>query len=352
MKYLVGLGQTPYRKTMQTSAASERFSHARLSEIINQKTKPLGALGKIEDIALKIGALKQSYSPVMQHCCAMIFVADHSIAAEGVSAYPQAVTLQMLRNLLAGGAAANVFARSVGAQCVIVDAGVIGGETEAHPDLIRCNMGPGTHSSLSGPAMTSEACLQSIKHGAALAAAQTCDAFCFGEMGIGNTASASLLLHKTYDIALPELIGRGTGLDDAGLAQKADICQRAASRTASRLDPKQALYEYGGYEIAMMVGAMMGAARNKKVVLVDGFIATAAAALAAQIEPSAADAFIYTHVSAETGHRAALNALGAEALFDLSLRLGEGTGALLAWPLIKAAADMLRDMASFESAAV
>jgi len=337
---------------MQSTASKTKFTAAQLRQIIDQKTKPVGALGRVESLAHQIGCIQQSYAPRMEQCCAIIFVADHGIARSLVSAYPQKVTRQMLLNLLSGGAAANVFAKSVGADCLVVDAGVIGGQDVEHPNLIRRPLGEGTDNFLDAPAMTQQTCAKAIAHGEALVQEQHCDAFCFGEMGIGNTSSASLLLHKTLGLPLDDLVGRGTGLDDDGLAHKSSTLKAAAHRTDDALGPQEALAEYGGFEIAMMVGAMLGAARSGRIVLVDGFIATAAAALASRIEADVRDTFVYTHRSAERGHQVALQALNAEPLFDLSLRLGEGSGALLAWPIVKAAAAMLRDMASFDSAGV
>jgi nicotinate-nucleotide--dimethylbenzimidazole phosphoribosyltransferase len=193
---------------------------------------------------------------------------------------------------------------------------------------------------------------QALDHGRRLGAASTGEAAAFGEMGIGNTASAALLSHKLTGLNLAALTGRGTGLDDPGLARKRAILASAAARTPARLDPERALIEYGGFEIAMMAGAMLGAARADRIVLVDGFIATAAAIAALALEPKARRAMVFAHVSAEAGHRPLLDHLDAEPLLALDMRLGEGTGALLAWPLLRAAAAMLRDMASFESAGI
>jgi nicotinate-nucleotide--dimethylbenzimidazole phosphoribosyltransferase len=287
----------------------------------------------------------------METCTLTIFAADHGIAAEGVSAYPQDVTRQMVLNFLAGGAAANVFAAAQGVAVRVVDAGVAGGPI-ADPRLISCRIGPGTHSSLSGPAMDATRLRRALDIGETIGTDSTGEAAAFGEMGIGNTASAALLSHKLTGLDLAALTGRGTGLDDPGLARKRAILATAAARTVSRLDPQQALAEYGGFEIAMMAGAMLGAARAGRIVLVDGFIATAAAIAALTLEPNARRAMVFAHVSAESGHRPLLDHLKAEPLLALDMRLGEGTGALLAWPLLRAAAAMLRDMASFESAGI
>jgi nicotinate-nucleotide--dimethylbenzimidazole phosphoribosyltransferase len=324
---------------------------ARLAAAIDGKTKPVGALGRIEGLAATIARLQGSLAPRMERCALTIFAADHGAALAGVSAYPQAVTRQMVANVLAGGAAANVFAASLGVPVRVVDAGVAGPPI-GHPALIDRRLGPGTASFLDGPAMSPATCARALAMGREIGAASPGEAAAFGEMGIGNTASASLLGAKIAGLPLERLVGRGTGLDDAGLARKAALLSTAAARTPPRLDPETALAEYGGFEIAMMAGAMLGAAGAGKIVLVDGFIAGAAALAAAGIEPRARRAFVFAHASAEAGHAALLDALDARPLLALDMRLGEGTGALLAWPLVRAAAAMLRDMASFESAGV
>ncbi|MEM8740831.1 MAG: nicotinate-nucleotide--dimethylbenzimidazole phosphoribosyltransferase [Pseudomonadota bacterium] len=318
---------------------------------IDSKTKPLGALGRIEALALQIGLVTGSLAPDMARCRLTIFAADHGVAAAGVSAYPQAVTRQMVLNFLAGGAAANVFARSTGAEIAVVDAGVAGPPLEMD-GLIDRRIAPGTADFTAGPAMTAVQRDRALALGREIGAEPGCDAAAFGEMGIANTSAATLLAHKLIGQPLAALVGPGTGLDAQGLVAKRDVLGRAAARTPDRLDPLEALAEYGGFEIAMMAGAMQGAAETGRLVLVDGFIAGAAALVAAAETPAARHAMVFAHRSAEPGHAAVLDALQAEPLLDLGLRLGEGTGALLAWPLVRAAADMLRDMASFADAGV
>jgi nicotinate-nucleotide--dimethylbenzimidazole phosphoribosyltransferase len=324
---------------------------AALQAAIDGKTKPPGSLGRIEDLAARIARLQGTLRPRMERCRLTIFAADHGLAREGVSAYPQAVTRQMVLNFLEGGAAASVFARSLGVEIRVVDAGIAGGALR-HPDLLSRRLGPGTRSSLDGPAMTRSALAQALAFGEAIGAESPGEAAAFGEMGIGNSASAALIAGKLLGLSPVELVGRGTGLDEAGLAAKREIVGRAASRTAPILCPEEALAEFGGFEIAMMAGAMLGAARAGRVVLVDGFIATSAALAALGLDPAIRPALIHAHRSAEAGHSRLLAALGAEPLLDLDMRLGEGTGALLAWPLLRAAAAMLTEMASFESAGV
>ena len=330
---------------------SEGGFAARVQAAIDAKTKPRGALGRIEALAAQIAGLQQSLAPRMDRCTLLIFAADHGIAAEGVSAYPQAVTREMLRNFLAGGAAANVFAATQGVEVRVVDAGVAGAPLD-HPGLIARRMGPGTANSRHGPAMEARSCAAALAAGAELARDAPGEGLALGEMGIANTAAAALLAHRLTGLGLEALVGRGTGLDDAGLAHKRAVLAAAAARVPGKPAPAAALAEFGGFEIAMMVGAMIAAAGQGRAVLVDGFIATAAATAALALDPGIRPALVFAHRSAEAGHGALLEWLGARPLLDLEMRLGEGTGALLAWPLLRAAAAMLRDMASFESAGV
>lgn len=316
---------------------------------IDTKTKPQGALGRIEELALQIGMLQHSLTPKMEDCRLTIFAGDHGIANEGVSAFPQEVTAQMVRNFLGGGAAANVFASCLGVELRVVDAGIA--TPIDHPNLTIRRFGAGTGNSCKGPAMTSETLLKVLETGKDRGAAGNVQAVCFGEMGIGNTASSSLVAQKITGLPLEQLVGRGTGLGDDALNRKIEILQKAASRTG-KLSPHEALHQYGGFEIAMITGAMIGAAQQERLVIVDGFIASVAALCALEIAPDIRPALVFSHCSAESGHRIVLDHIGVKPLLDLGLRLGEGTGALLTWPLIKASVAMLNDMASFENAAV
>ncbi|MBK5927836.1 nicotinate-nucleotide--dimethylbenzimidazole phosphoribosyltransferase [Rhodobaculum claviforme] len=324
---------------------------AQLRAAIDGKTKPLGALGRIEALAAQIARLQGTLVPRMDTCTLVIFAADHGVAAEGLSAFPQAVTVEMVRNFLAGGAAANVFAATLGAGVQVVDAGVAGAMPD-HPDLIRRPVGRGTANLRHGPAMTPDQAARALATGAEIARAAPGDALALGEMGIANTSSAALLLHRLTGVALERLVGRGTGLDDAGLAHKNAVLAAASARVPERLSPDAALAEFGGFEIAMMAGAMQAAAEAHRMVLVDGLIATSAAAVALGRAPHIRPALVFSHRSGDAGHAAALEALEAQPLLDLGMRLGEGTGALLAWPLLRAAAAMLCDMASFDAAGV
>lgn len=319
----------------------DETSEAELRSRIDGKTKPIAALGRIEELAAQIARATGTLEPKMRSCLLTIFAGDHGLAGEGVSAYPQAVTRQMLLNFLDGNAAANVFARSVGADLRVVDAGVAG-QPVCHPKLLSRRIGSGTRNTMHGPAMSPD---EQDRDG-------DWDAVCFGEMGIGNTSAAALIIHKITGLPLDDLVGRGTGLDDAALVRKRQILERAAARTTAKLAARTALVEYGGFEIAMMAGAMLSAVAARRIVIVDGFIAGAAALVVEAEDPAALGSLVFAHRSAEHGHAAMLRHLGVEPLLDLGLRLGEGTGALLAWPLVRAAAAMLTEMSSFESAGV
>jgi nicotinate-nucleotide--dimethylbenzimidazole phosphoribosyltransferase len=324
---------------------------AALAAKIDGKTKPPGSLGRIEALAAQVARLQQSLSPRMERCLLTIFAGDHGIAAAGVSAFPAEVTRQMVLNFANGGAAANVFARANGVDLRVVNAGVKGGDF-ALEGVLDHPMGEGTDSFLDGPAMSVATCEAALETGRKLGRDGDWDAVAFGEMGIANTSAATLIAHKMTARPVAELTGRGTGLDDHGLNGKRAILSRAAERTAQIDDPRAVLAEYGGFEIAMMAGAMLGAASAGRIVLVDGFIATSAALIAARIEPEARAAMVFAHRSAEPGHKAMLDALEADPLLDLGMRLGEGTGGVLAWPILRAAVAMLNEMASFESAGV
>ncbi len=324
---------------------------------IDRKTKPLGALGQLESLALRIGLIQQRLSPRLNNPHLLVFAGDHGAAKAGVSAFPQEVTWQMVMNFLAGGAAINVFAKQNGLALKIVDAGVA--HDFGRPEgLIDAKVAAGTANFIEGPAMSADQCLQAMLRGAALIreiAAAGCNVVGFGEMGIGNTASAALITHCLTGAPLQECIGRGTGLDDAGLAHKRRLLGQALVRyreVGGGDAPLDVLPEFGGFEIAMMTGAMLAAAEARMLLLIDGYIVGAAALVAAKLVPALADYCVWCHRSAEPGHRAQLAALGAEPLLDLGLRLGEGTGAALAYPLVEAAANFLNEMASFESAGV
>ena len=330
-----------------------------LQQRIDQKTKPLGALGQLERLALQIGQVQQSLTPRLDKPHLLVFAGDHGAARAGVSAFPQEVTWQMVENFLAGGAAINVFARCNGLSLQVIDAGVAHdfGQRDRLIPLVDAKIASGTRSYLDEAAMSADQRDAALNRGAHIArqlAEQGCKVLGFGEMGIGNTASASLLTHCLTGAPLVDCIGRGTGLDDAGLARKRALLAQAISRAAlpANTDALTVLAEFGGFEIAMMAGAMLAAAERGLLLLIDGFIVTSALLVASRVAPAIRGYCIFCHRSAEPGHLAQLHDLHADPLLDLGLRLGEGTGAALAWPLVRAAAAFLNEMASFDSAGV
>jgi nicotinate-nucleotide--dimethylbenzimidazole phosphoribosyltransferase len=322
---------------------------------INQKTKPLGALGLLEPIALQIGLIQNTLMPQLSKPALLVFAGDHGVVEAGVSPYPQAVTAQMVLNFLRGGAAINVFARQSNIQLRVVDAGV-NHTFDSHPDLIHVKVGFGTRNFLLEPAMSLEQCEQALACGAELAQNEIsagCNVLGFGEMGIGNTSSASCLMSVFCNVPIEECVGRGTGFDDAGLVKKTAILKQAlAQHQLNDGDAMQVLATFGGFEIAMMAGAMLGAAQQNAVLLIDGFIATAALLVACRLQPNILHYCVFAHCSGEAGHRQLLAHLDAKPLLDAGLRLGEGTGAALAYPMVLAAVNFLNEMASFESAGV
>ncbi len=327
---------------------------AALQHRIDGKTKPQGALGRLEALARQIGLAQQTLNPQIRQPHVAIFAGDHGAARAGVSAFPQEVTWQMVENFLAGGAAINVFCRQMGLDLTIVDAGV-NHDFGRRPGLIDAKLANGTANYLEAPAMSADLCRSAIARGRELAhalAANGCNLVGFGEMGIGNTASATLLTCCLAGADLPSVTGRGTGLDDAGVMRKQKLLGEALARGGHIADPLAALAEYGGFEIAMMVGAMLGAAEKRMILLIDGFIVTSALIVAHAIVPQILPYCVFAHRSKELGHAIQLEHLGVEALMDLDLRLGEGTGVALAFPLVQAAVNFLNEMASFDSAGI
>lgn len=321
---------------------------------IDQKTKPLGALGQLENLALKLGMIQSSLTPEIHKPTLLIFAGDHGIAEAGVSAYPQAVTAQMVTNFLAGGAAISVFARQHQLKLLIVDAGV-NADLPAHPQLVSAKIAKGTQNFLNEHAMTERQCLDAIRVGSDLVAGQFragCNCIGFGEMGIGNTSSAALLLHCLSGLDLAQCVGRGTGLDDHQMQRKLAVLLQAAAKHGKVNKPLAALAAFGGFEIAMMAGAYLKAAELGMIIMVDGFIASAALLAAYRHTPEVLDYCIFSHTSSEQGHRALLTLFGATPLLDLDLRLGEGSGIALAFPIIRSAVNFLNEMASFSDAGV
>lgn len=324
-----------------------------LQHKVDTKTKPLGSLGKLEKLAIKIGLIQNTLSPELKKPVHIVFAADHGLADEGVSVYPKEVTFQMVMNFIEGGAAINVFCRQNNITLRLVDAGV-DYNFPKETNLIHAKMGKGTKNILKEPAISLELCKKTMDKGREIVNAEFrngCNVISFGEMGIGNTASASLLMNKFTGIPIEECTGRGTGHDDEGLKKKIAILKEASLKYQFT-EPEQILAAYGGFEIAMMCGAMLQAKANGMVIIVDGFIVTAALLSACKMDKSVLENCIFSHCSGEKGHKAMLDYMGAEALLNLDMRLGEGTGAVVAYPLIKSSVLFLNEMASFESAGV
>lgn len=325
-------------------SVSDVVLEARLRRKIDGKAKPVGALGRLEDLALQLGLIQRSEVPVLRNPQLVVFAADHGIAAESVSAYPQAVTMQMVANLLAGGAAINVLARQHGFALQLVDAGVAA-ELDDHPALTKRKIAHGTANVCKGPAMSEDQLQAAMQAGAEIVNALAGNVVAFGEMGIANTSSASLLLHRLTETSVKEATGRGTGLSDSQFLHKRKVLMLALLRHPDAVEPMQVLAALGGFEIAMMTSAMLQAASQRRLILVDGFIAGAAALVAQKLAPPVQHYMVFCHTSAERGHRLLLDHLKARPLLDLGLRLGEGTGALLAWPLVQSAAQLMNEMA-------
>jgi nicotinate-nucleotide--dimethylbenzimidazole phosphoribosyltransferase len=324
-----------------------------LQHKIDAKTKPLGALGLLESLALQIGLIQNTLTPSLQNPHILVFAADHGIAKEGVSAYPQEVTYQMVMNFLAGGAAINVFCKQHHITLKVVDAGV-NFDFEPHPDLIPAKIGYGTQNFLQKPAMTLEQYHQAIQKGAEIVTqiqAKGCNIIGFGEMGIGNTSTATALMSLICNIPVERCVGRGTGIDDQKLQHKIDTLN-AALHQHSQQNIEEILVNYGGFEIVMMCGVMLKAAELKMMVMVDGFIASSAFLAAYTIEPLVKEYAVFCHQSNEKGHQLLLAFLQANPLLNLQMRLGEGTGCAMAYPIIQSSVIFLNEMASFQSASV
>ena len=327
---------------------------AEIQHKIDFKTKPTGALGMLEKLALQIALIQQNSSPSLLNPHLVVFAADHGLAREGVSKYPSEVTHQMVLNFVTGGAAINVFSKQNGFNLQVVDAGVLGDFPPTLP-IIHQKIAYGTKSSLHESAMTLSEVEKCIESGAKVVQdifEKGCNVIGFGEMGIGNTSSASLLMSKICDIPLMDCVGRGTGVDDEGLKHKISVLANVLNKHQEDESMLQTLANLGGFEIAQMVGAILQAAEKQMVILVDGFIATSAFLVAYTLEPNVLDYAIFCHQSDESGHKRMLEYLNVEAILKLNLRLGEGTGCALAYPIIQAAVNFLNEMASFESAGV
>jgi len=319
---------------------------ARLRDRIDGKAKPPGSLGRLEDLAVQIGLVQGTETPRVERVQALVFAGDHGLNQDGVSAYPSAVTAAMVATFLAGRASVNALAQACGVEVRVVDAGV-DADLAAHPGLVEAKVRRGTRNAAAEPAMTVGEVDLALQRGARIAAEAPADALVIGEMGIGNSASAALLMCRLAPAPLDECIGAGAGHDAEGMARKRAVLARAAARSDAA-GPLEVLRQFGGLEIAMMAGAFLGGAAAGKLMLVDGFISTAAALVAVRAGPGLAPRLVFAHASAERGHRTLLAALDARPLIDLGMRLGEGTGGVLAAPMLRAAARLMSETASLD----
>lgn len=335
----------PLNEAMQTAARERQ----------NNLTKPPGSLGRLEELSIQLAGITGQERPSLPRKAVIVMAGDHGVVAEGVSAYPAEVTPQMVLNFLHGGAAINVLARAAGARVIIVDMGVAV-DMPDHPHLIKRKVAYGTQNMAVGPAMTpaqAEAAIQAGMDVVATEIEKGVDLVAIGEMGIGNTTPAAAIAAAFTGLPAAQLTGRGTGVDDAGLARKVMVVEKALS--VNQPDPGDALdvlVKVGGLEIAGLVGVVLGAAARRVPVVIDGFISSTAALVAAEWVPAVKPYLIGSHESVEVGHQAILQRLGIRPLFDLDLRLGEGTGAALAFPMIEAATRILDEMATFAEAGV
>lgn len=323
----------------------------RLQSRLDQKTKPVGSLGQLETLALRLGHILGSETPELQQPQMLVCAADHGLTAHGISAYPPEVTWQMVENFLSGGAAVSVLSRQHGIALQVADCGV-NHDFAPRLGLIRCKVAHGTADALVGPAMSEQQCAQAMAHGVTIVQGLPGNALLIGEMGIGNSSAAALLLARLSGAQIAACTGAGSGVTGESLQRKTAILAQVLARHVDALSPLQALAALGGFEIATLVGAVLEAARQRRVVLVDGFIASSAVLVASRLQPAVLERCVYAHCSDEQGHALMLRVLHAEPLLRLGLRLGEGSGAALAWPLLVSACALLREMASFESAGV
>jgi nicotinate-nucleotide--dimethylbenzimidazole phosphoribosyltransferase len=319
-------------------------------------TKPRGSLGRLEELSIQLAGMTANPLPSVERKAVIVMAADHGVALEGVSAYPAEVTAQMVLNFLHGGAAINTLARQAKARVVVVDMGVASEIEDASGKLARCKIGPGTANLAKGPAMTRAQAMGSIHSGIEIAEAELArgvDILATGDMGIGNTTPSAAIACVLMDEAPDKIAGRGTGVDDEGLKRKFSVIARALDVNRPNAgDGLDVLEKVGGFEIGGLVGVMLASAANRKPVVIDGFVSTAAAMITVSLAPAARDYMIAAHLSQERGHKLMLEWLGLNPLLDMNMRLGEGTGAALAFHLIEASTRILREMATFDEAGV
>lgn len=349
----------------------DRSQQEQIISKINQKTKPQGALGMLEELALQLalvlgntrasqtqGRLSLADPIQIEKPVMLVFAGDHGIAEENISIAPSAVTQQMVNNFLEGGAAINCFCRSNNIEMEVIDAGIL--LPVDNENLTQQSLGNGTKNFVKQAAMSKQQVYQGLQFGKETVQKhllKECSVFGFGEMGIGNTSAAAAILSALIHVSVADCVGRGTGIDDKTFAKKTKLLEQAVEFHQHRLgdkfsEPMEVMASFAGFEIVQIVGAMLATAESQKIILVDGFIATAAAMLATKLYPESRDYMIFCHQSEEQGHQLMLKHLQAEPLLNLGLRLGEGTGAALAVPLIRAAVSFYNDMASFDSAGV
>jgi nicotinate-nucleotide--dimethylbenzimidazole phosphoribosyltransferase len=333
----------------------DREWYERAGQRLNSLTKPLGSLGRLEEIATRVVAIREELPPNCSKKMIFTLAADHGVSEEGVSAYPKAVTRQMVLNFLSGGAAINVLGRQFGIEVRVVDMGVEG-DTSELAGLVRRKIAHGTRNMARGPAMTPDEMYGALQVGIELANGAADDGRTLigtGEMGIGNTTAASAITAVFTGHPVADVTGRGTGLDEAGLRRKVQVIERAiAVNHPNPSEPLRVLQKIGGLEIAGLTGLILGAAVRRIPIVVDGFISTAAAAFACALQPRVRNFLFAAHRSSEPGHEALLKFIGQAPLLDLKMRLGEGTGAALGMALIEAAVNLLNEMATFSSAGV
>lgn len=327
-----------------------------LQDKIDFKTKPIGSLGTLETIALQVGQIQNTLTPILKKPSIVVFAGDHGIVKSNpVSPYPQEVTQQMVLNFLNNGAAINVFCNQNNIDLTIVDAGV-NADFDSNPNLINAKISKGTKDYSIEKAMTTEECLSALTKGKQIVQQlykNGTNTIGFGEMGIGNTSSAALLMSYFTNTPIEKCVGKGTGLNDDGVTKKAEILKKVTNLHNKNIKtPLDALACYGGFEIVMMCGAMLEAASLKMTILIDGFIVTAALLAAKTIDKNVLDYCLYCHTSGEQGHEKMLQFLNAKPLLNIGLRLGEGTGSAIAFPIVQAAVNFLNEMATFKSANV
>lgn len=342
------------QETLNRIGEIDREAMAQTQARLDSLTKPPGSLGVLEEIALKLAGITGNPMPTIGDRAVIVMAGDHGVVQEGVSAFPQEVTPQMVLNFLAGGAAVNVLARCSGARVVCVDIGVAA--EVSHPELIVKKVRAGTNNMAKGPAMTRTEAIQAIETGIAMAEEQVkkgCTLLATGDMGIGNTTPSTAILAVLTGLPLEKIVGRGTGVDNHRLDLKIKAIEKALE--VNRPDPEDGidvLAKVGGLEIGGLAGVILGAAANRTPVLIDGFISTAAALIASVIAPRSVDYMIASHASEEPGHKYMLDYLKLSPMLQMRMRLGEGTGAALAFFLVEAATRILKEMATFADAGV